>query len=555
MSFLTDAILGGTDWRAVERAFARIATHLGWQDVMVVGRPGDAGGDVICVVREHGISKVFVIQVRATSGSSYVGPEKLQQVLDALTYYGGDVGLVATNGEFTQSARRREAVLKNEGYDIRLWNGQFLKKLYSAMPVLSVARRELRHEYQTEVVARCLDKYRGGGNKASIIVATGLGKSTIAAEVLRQLFDNGLSTALVLCHTRPLALQLEQSFWAQLPKTIATRVFFDGMPPKMSNGVEFGTYQTLLGYLSGVEPTAYDMVVVDEAHHALASGFARVINHLKPRFLLGMTATPWRGDGLPMEMLFGNALARISIVDGMKMGFLAHVDYRVFSDTIDWTHIERHTSGKLRVSDLNKRLFIPQRDEAVIDSVNATAREIKNPRIIVFCSSIEHARRFTALMNLSSKLKCAELSGVERVEQNRRLMQFAGGKIQVVTAVDVLNEGIDVPDVNMIVFLRPTHSRRIFIQQLGRGLRVSPKTGKNCVIVLDFVTDIRRLADAAAIDHEAQRGGSEFASFVFDKSMIRFECRNTQTFVEQWLRDVSDLGDAEDSALLEFPAP
>ena len=554
MTFLTEAILKGTDWRAVERAFARVASHLGWSDVRAIGRPGDAGGDVICVAQEGDQSKVFVIQVRAATGSNYVGPEKIQQVLEALPRYSGDVGLVATNGEFTQSARRRQEQLRQEGYDIRLWNGSFLENLVSKLPELSKSRRQLRHEYQSEIVERCYDKFRQGGGKASIIVATGLGKSVIAAELLSELFGFGCRTALVLCHTRPLALQLEQSFWSQLGKSIPTRVFFDGVPPRMTDGVDFGLYQTLQGYLAGISPDAFDVVIVDEAHHALASGFAKVINHLQPKFLFGMTATPWRGDGLPMELLFGSPVASVSVVDGMKMGFLAHVDYRVFTDTIDWKNIPKNISGKIGIRDLNKRLFLPQRDEAVIDRINDTARQVSNPRVIIFCASIEHGRRFAALMNISSKLKCAELSGVERVEQNRRLMEFAAGRIQAVTAVDLLNEGIDVPDVNIIVFLRPTHSRRIFIQQLGRGLRISPQTGKHSVIVLDFVTDIRRLADAAALDLEAQESESEFSSLVFEKSMVSFECENTRTFVEQWLEDVADLGQVDDSSLLEFPS-
>jgi len=157
-------------------------------------------------------------------------------------------------------------------------------------------------------------------------------------------------------------------------------------------------------------------------------------------------------------------------------------------------------------------------------------------------------------MNISSMLTCTELSGVERVEQNRRLMEFASGRINAVTAVDLLNEGIDVPDVNIIVFLRPTHSRRIFIQQLGRGLRISPETGKQSVIVLDYVTDIRRLADAAALDAEANISTkSVFCDLVVGKSMISFQSDRTRSFVEQWFADVTDLGDADESSYLEFP--
>jgi superfamily II DNA or RNA helicase len=554
VTFLTDGITRGTDWRAVERAFARLVLHLGWRDVRVIGQSGDAGGDVIGVVNEKGKSKIVVIQVRASTSGNYVGPEKIQQVLEALPKYSGNVAIVATNADFTASAYKRQKQLLSEGYDVRLWNGTFLQNIYSKVGDFSTAKRPLR-SYQQELVDRCLTKFEGGSKTASFIVATGLGKSVIASELLSLLFNRGFKRALVLCHTRPLAMQLEQAFWSQISKKVPTRTFFAGMPPSMEEGVDFGLYQTLQGYLSGLSPDAYEVVIVDEAHHALASGFTRVIQHLCPKLLVGMTATPWRGDGLPMEMLFGQPVGAVSVVDGMKLGFLAHVDYRIFTDTIDWRLVaEKANSKKTRIRDLNKKLFIPQRDEAVIDSINKVAREVANPKVIVFCASIEHGKRFAALMNISSTLSCSELSGVERVEQNRRLMEFASGRINAVTAVDLLNEGIDVPDVNIIVFLRPTHSRRIFIQQLGRGLRISPETGKQSVIVLDYVTDIRRLADAAAIDAEANSStNSVFCDLIVGKSMISFQSERTKSFVEQWFADVTDLGDADDSSFLEFP--
>jgi superfamily II DNA or RNA helicase len=156
-------------------------------------------------------------------------------------------------------------------------------------------------------------------------------------------------------------------------------------------------------------------------------------------------------------------------------------------------------------------------------------------------------------MNLSSSLNCRPLSGVNKLERYRNLMEFASGRIRAVTAVDVLNEGIDVPDVNIIVFLRCTHSRRIFVQQLGRGLRISPETGKDRVIVLDFVADIRRLADVMMIDKEIRAPHSEFHNLVLREGVVHFTNEAARPFAEQWLRDITDLGESDDSELLQFP--
>ncbi len=132
-------------------------------------------------------------------------------------------------------------------------------------------------------------------------------------------------------------------------------------------------------------------------------------------------------------------------------------------------------------------------------------------------------------------------------------MDFGVGKVIAVTSVDVLNEGIDVPNINILVFLRATHSRRIFIQQLGRGLRVSP--GKDKVIVLDFVTDIRRLAAVKELDKEAKEEPKpgEIETVYLRDGLVRFSNQKSQAFVEAWLEDVAGLDESDEAEKLTFP--
>jgi superfamily II DNA or RNA helicase len=551
-TFVTGEIAKGTDWRALERAVARMMSHCGWRSVQIVGRCGDGGGDVVGVQSIKGRDVVFVVQVKATTGGNYVGPRAIQEAVDALPIYSGTVAVAATNGDFSRSALVRQKELVEKGFDIRLWNGKFIEQLLSRAPDRHAGHRQLR-DYQQTTVDRCTVRFSQGGKRVMFIIATGLGKTVIAAELLARLFRDGLQSALVLCHSRDLAMQLEQAFWSQLSKDIPTRVFFDGEPPKSFGGINFGLYQSFTNYLSGVSPGDYELVIVDEAHHAFASGFLRCLNHLQPRLLVGMTATPWRRDGLSIEDIFGPPVSTVSIADGMLMGHLAKVDYRIYSDSIDWTSLPKLTEGRLSIKDLNRRLFVPQRDEAVIDEINKISGLVVNPKVIVFCPSIEHGRRFAELMNLSSQLKCRPLSGVEKNERYRNLMEFSSGHVRAVTAVDVLNEGIDVPDVNIIVFLRCTHSRRIFVQQLGRGLRISPDTGKNGVMVLDFVADIRRLAEVMRFDDEVRSPRSEFHNLVLKEGVVHFTNESARPFVEQWLKDVADVGETGDSELIQFP--
>lgn len=549
MTFLTEDILKGTDWRALERAIARLMGHCGWKEVAIVGRSGDKGADIVAVREQDGKKRTWVIQVKAVTGGNYVGLAALQEVLQAQAVYRAHVVTVATNGDFTDSVLKKQASLLKTGFEVKLWNGAFLKKILERWDEKHNLARPLR-KYQENIATRALEIFDSEESKVQYIVATGLGKTVIAAEIATRLWTRGCRRILVLCHARDLALQLEQGFWSQLGKSVPTRYFFDGFPPIVYNGINFGLYQSLQGYLSSVEPGSFDVIIVDEAHHALAHGFRSCVDHLAPKFLIGMTATPWRGDGKSLDDLFGEPIARVSLVDGMAMGFLARVDYRLYCDNIDWEEIPDLTNERLTIRDLNKRLFLPQRDEAIIGEILTQARHVSSPRIAVFSPSVEHARRFAAMISAGG-IPCQPLSGEENIERRKRLIDFSVGKLKAVTAVDVMNEGIDVPDVNILVFLRATHSRRIFVQQLGRGLRLAPDKEK--VIVLDFVSDIRRLAEVLELDREAKRKGEKFENVFLRAGVVQFQNLQIQQFVEAWLSDVTNLSDAEDSEKLAFP--
>lgn len=549
MSFLTDDIMKGTDWRALERAVARLMSHCGWRDVAIIGRSGDMGADIVGVRDSEGIPRSWVVQVKAVMGGGYVGKKGLDEVMKAQSVYGAHVAALATNGDFNPVVHRRKDTLERAGFEVKLWNGTFLRGLLGRWPERHYLKRPLR-EYQGEIADKSINIFEEGGRKVQYVVATGLGKTVIAGEIASRLWDRGCRKILVLCHATDLALQLEQGFWPQLGKSVPTRYFFDGTPPLIYEGVNFGLYQSLIGYLNGVEPGSFDVVIVDEAHHALSHGFRKCVEHLEPQFLIGMTATPWRGDGKSIDELFGEPIARVSLVDGMALGFLSQVDYRLYCDNIDWDAIPSLSRERLSIRDLNKKLFLPQRDEAAISEVSRIASETKNPRIAVFSPSVAHAERFARMLTARG-FPCESLSIGDRVERRKRLLAFSGGKLSAVAAVDVMNEGIDVPDVNMLVFLRATHSRRIFVQQLGRGLRLAHDKEK--VVVLDFVSDIRRMAEVAELDHEARVRGKKPESLFLKDGVVSFSDPAAQKFIEAWLTDVADLSEASDTEKLKFP--
>lgn len=550
MSFYTKDIADGNNWRGLERAIARLMGHLGWRDINVVGGSGDKGADVMATRGSGSSTETWVVQSKAVSGDNYIGTQAINEAINALSFYNTNVAAVATNGEFTISARKRQAELAKNGYTVKLWNGAFLEKLIEKMPAPHIGFRQLR-PYQEDIVSRVTQAYDAGEKKAFYILATGLGKTVIAATIARNLWDRGCHRILVLCHAIDLALQLEQGFWPQITKDVPTSVFFSGLPPKSTEGIAFGLYQSLYGYLSSIEPGQYDVVIVDEAHHALAHGFRTCIERLSPRFLVGMTATPWRGDGQNLTTIFGEPVSKVSLVDGMAMGYLSKVDYRILCDNVDWDNMRSMSKQNLSIRDLNKRLFLPQRDEAVIDEIKRVIQEIPNPRIAIFSPSIEHSGRFSDMLSAAG-IPCTALpSSMDKAERRKRLLAFSSGGYQAVCAVDVMNEGIDIPDVNVLVFLRATHSRRIFVQQLGRGLRLSE--GKEKVIVLDFVSDIRRMAEMIEMNNEGKVKGAEKEVLYLQDGFVSFSDARVENFVNVWLEDVADLSGSDDEVKLTFP--
>ena len=549
MSFYTDDISNGNKWKELERAVARLMAHCGWRDTAVIGGAGDKGCDILATKNEGDSVKSWVVQAKAVSGDRYIGPQALNEAVAALSFYGANIGAVATNGDFTGTARQRQDLLEKNGYTLKLWNGAFIKGLIERMPEDHAGLRGLR-PYQDKIAQKVIAAYKCGNKRAFYIVATGLGKTVIAASITRELWELGFRRILVLCHATDLALQLEQGFWSQLKKDVATSVFFDGLPPRDTEGISFGLYQSLLGYLPGIEPEQFDAIIVDEAHHALAHGFRSCLEHLKPKFLIGMTATPWRGDGKSLSTIFGEPLEKVSLVDGMALGYLAKVDYRILCDNVNWHDMENISKSNLSIRDLNKRLFLPQRDEAVISEIQKVVKTIPNPRIAIFSPSIEHSNRFADMLSAAG-IPCAALSRVDKAERRRRLLAFSSGNYAAVTAVDVMNEGIDIPDVNVLVFLRATHSRRIFVQQLGRGLRLSE--GKEKVIVLDFVSDIRRMADMIEMNNEGKLKGAEHEVVYLRNGFVSFSDAKMESFVNVWLEDVADLGESNDEIKLTFP--
>lgn len=542
--FLDERRLLDGPWQAFERDVARAFIFAGFQDVRIVGGTGDMGADVVAVKDD----RTWVVQCKFTSSSA---PPKaaVQEVIEASRFYEADELAVATSRPGGRALHDEIARVARLGFRVHLLNPARLMELVRGVPMLPPSARVLR-PYQVDASERLYDALLETGH-GQLVLATGLGKTVVMADVAARLFGSGAlanERLLVLADKRELVRQLQIGFWAQLPKTVATHLLAPEEEPSFWEGVTFATVQTALSRLDDLPE--FDAVFVDEAHHVGSPTYQTVLNRLKPRRLAGVTATPWRGDEFDIDTLLGQPLVRVGISDGLKKGYLSEVDYRLLADNLDWEFVQQQSTYGYTLTQLNRKLIIPTRDEEAARIVVGAFRAEGRRAGLIFSPTIEHADHFAATLRLFG-LRAEGIHGAMNARERDKLMsQFRKGLIDVLCSVDLFNEGVDVPDVDLIVFMRATHSRRIFVQQLGRGLRVTE--GKRNVVVLDFVTDLRRVAEIVELERAA-RGNSPTERLPLGSHMIQFSNESAGSFLIEWVKDQADLILREGDPTLELP--
>ena len=516
---------------------------VGFSDVRIVAGPGDRGADVLGVKD----GQLWVFQCKHTTTSSPTA-KAVDEVVSAGKWYSANRLVVATSrppGGALLEARESYA---RSGLNVELAGPDVLMRLAEAAPEYSPLRRELR-AYQVDSVNKFRSALTRAG-RAQIVLATGLGKTVVMADAVSgMLRDNEVpdGRVLVMAHTVEIVKQIHQAFWYQLQKTIPTHQLTEGEFPTFWEGVTFATVQSVAARESDMP--SFGLVLVDEAHHVGMPTFQSVIEKLSPKMLGGVTATPWRGDEFDLDQFLGAPVVQIGIPEGLRNGFLSEVDYRLLADNIDWDFVQEQSRHRYSLSQLNRRLIIPTRDELATEIVSDTFKSESRKRAILFSPSIIHSEAFSGLMRKRGMRVESISSGLPPRERDLVMSRFRAGELDAVSTVDIFNEGVDVPDVDMVVFLRVTHSRRIFVQQLGRGLRVSP--AKDKVVVLDFVTDLRRMAEVLELD-AATRGG-EVERLGLGSKVIQFRDESAGGLLKEWVLDQASVLLREGDPSLEMP--
>jgi superfamily II DNA or RNA helicase len=249
----------------------------------------------------------------------------------------------------------------------------------------------------------------------------------------------------------------------------------------------FASVQSVNNQLKNIDlsPDYYDYIIIDECHHQIANSYRTVINYFKPKIFLGLTATPERMDGGDILIDFdGKIAAEIRLPEAMNRKLLCPFQYFGITDSIDLTNVS-WSKGKYAASELtNLYTSNDRRVREVVDALNKYTKDINDVRTLGYCVSMKHAKFMAEKFTLAG-LKADYLTSTNSKERISIRQKLEKKEINYLFVVDMFNEGIDIPQIDTILFLRPTESLTVFLQQLGRGLRLYEE--KDCLTVLDFV--------------------------------------------------------------------
>ena len=333
---------------------------------------------------------------------------------------------------------------------------------------------ELR-DYQQEAIEN-LKKVRDDGKTIALLYhATGVGKTITAATDAKAVGGR----TLFLVNALKLASQAKDTFARVWPE--ATLGEYTGGQKDVSQTVIFATVQSISKDLEKFSPTAFDYLIVDECHHAAANTYQKIFTYFHPKFILGLTATPERSDGEDMLELFQNVAHKVDLKTAVERGVLVPIRCIRVKTNIDLTDV-RINGIKYNSQDLESKLFIPERNQLIVDTY---LKYVNGKKTVIFCASVDHAAEIAKLLR-DNGVDAEAVSGRDRVEIREKVLKdYETGSTDVLCACDLLNEGWDSPHTTVLFMARPTMSKTIYMQQLGRGTRRCP--GKDDLLVIDFV--------------------------------------------------------------------
>jgi len=355
------------------------------------------------------------------------------------------------------------------------------------------------HPFQERILEALAAERLAGSFRNLVVAATGTGKTVMAAFDYARFKsqNNHPARLLFVVHRKEILYQARDCFRSVLRDFNFGELLVDGQVPQDWDFV-FASVQSLTNAAPWIRygPDYFDFVIVDEAHHGSASSYRPIFEHLRPKVLLGLTATPERMDNSSILPDFNNHFAaEIRLPEALDEKLLCPFHYFGVTDPVSVADERFWKNGKYDTAALESvytgdDIRATNRLNAVLQAIARYHPNLETTHAVGFCASVKHAD-FMALkfneVGYSAEVVLGETPGPIR---DRRINDFRAGRLNFLFTVDVFSEGIDIPEINLVLFLRPTESLTVFLQQLGRGLRHAPE--KDCLTVLDFVGQAHR---------------------------------------------------------------
>ena len=344
------------------------------------------------------------------------------------------------------------------------------------------------YSHQREILENLrLEREEYGSYKNLIVAATGTGKTMVSAFDYKEQIKDGDKKLLFLAHRKEILEQSLHTFRNVLKNQNFGELWVGDHIP-VDNTHLFASVQTLNSNnnYKKFEKDYFDYIVIDESHHASASTYLEVIDYYNPEILLGLTATPERMDGKNILDYFNGRIAdEIRLSDAIERKLLSPFHYFGVTDPENLSHL-KWSRGGYNISELeNVYTKSKQRVQVILDAMEKYITDMETFKALGFCVSIKHAKFMEKSFNRVGIPSISLHSETSRSDREAAKSKLQNGEINCIFTVDLFNEGVDIPDIDTVLFLRPTESLTIFIQQLGRGLRLSEN--KEALTVLDFV--------------------------------------------------------------------
>ena len=344
------------------------------------------------------------------------------------------------------------------------------------------------HPIQLEALDALKETRANGHNAGLVVLATGLGKTFLAA------FDSRIaSRVLFVAHREEILTQAMETFSKVRPKERLG--WFMSDKKDFDAEIIFASVQTLArkAHLSRFKPEHFDYIVIDEFHHAPADTYRRVIDHFTPNFLLGLTATPRRNDGGDLfELCEENLVYECNFWSGIERNLLAPFRYYGVPDLVDYENIPWR-GGRFDEKALTEAVEIQARAENSLEQLDKHGGK----KCLGFCVSTQHADFMAEFAQGKGLRAIAVHSGKNSAPRDSALKELETGQLDIVFAVDMFNEGVDIPSIDTVLMLRPTESLVVWLQQFGRGLRKAK--GKTDLAVIDYIGNHRTFLAKAEI--------------------------------------------------------